>query len=100
MRNSISKTVFTSAAALAIGLAMLGAIAPASADVYSGRNGQTPGAFSGNGEVVVGGSPARAAHESFMAFYGAANQPASQCYDMTQLRQKAGNTGYSAIERC
>ena len=97
MRNSINKTIFTSVAALTIGLATLGAVVSASADVYSGRNGQTPGAFSTAGEVVVGGVAAPA---SFTAFYASANQPSSMCYDMTVVRQKMGNTGYTLGERC
>ena len=98
MRNSISKKMFSSLSALTLGLAALSAVLPASADVYSNRSGQTPGAFSMTGGGV--GPRAHIARESFMAFYGSVNQSGAQCYDMTQLRQKSGNTGYSAIERC
>ena len=102
MRNPISKTASAWLASATIGLATFGAVIPGSADVYSGRNGQTPGAFSTTGAVVLGGSAngGVAAPESFTALYGPASQPTHQCYDMTQLRQKSGNTGYSAIERC
>jgi len=97
MRNSISKTMFASLAALTVGLATLGAVVPAGADIYSARNGQSPGAFSGTGAIAVSASPSQ---EGFTAFYSSANQPSHMCYDMTQLRQKMGSTGYSAIERC
>jgi len=99
MTNSIRKTVLTSLAAFTVGLVAVASAMPASADVYSGRNGQTPGAFAAPSQFF-GEPAARVAPENFRAFFDSATQPTHQCYDMTQLRQKSGNTGYSAAERC
>jgi hypothetical protein len=101
MRNSINKTILASLTAVTIGFAALGAISPASADVYSGRNGQAPAAFSATGSVVVGAPHAGAvARESFMAFYGAEKQSAGQCIVVAPSRGKPSTMSTSINEGC
>jgi hypothetical protein len=96
MRNTFSKVVFTSLAAVTIGLAALGSVAPASADVYSYRNGQTPAAFASTGTVRLGLSPASPPAENFRAQYAPSGPSPASCSPVITRHQKTDTYSYPA----
>jgi len=95
MSNRISKTMFTSLAALTISLATVGAIAPASADVYSGRNGSTPSPFA-TGMVRLGLSVSSPLVQDLNAYYSPANGSAKSCPPGITCHQTTDSIDYPA----
>jgi hypothetical protein len=91
--------MITSLAAVTIGAATLGAIAPASADVYSGRSGQTPSPFA-TGVVGVGLSPSSSVAGDFTALYSPARSAAKSCAPVVMRHQRTDTIDYPAPGSC